>query len=384
MADLVPIQVFLSYARSDDEEFSFVDPLVNKLKAIVKAKSGRALNVFVDRNEIGWGETWRERLRESVLGATVFMPLLTATYLERPACREEFLTFHSNAEVLGVTELLLPIMVFDSPLFGPESPDEIAQIAESLQYKSIEDALLAGFNSPEWLTRMSELAGSLITALMRAEASLASQAFATGGEPSTSEVSQDQSSNGQGLESTQDDANLGGAGIAEYMVAIEESITEMTSAANEFTPALDQFNSATGSVGSFPDNPKPKDVQLWAMRLATAVKEPAAELETCGRQLYSATKGLDESIIGIRQVASGIEDEALRASLEGGLNGLLGKLGDLDEVEISMNETIAVMKPAELISVPLRKALAPARRGLTAVRDTVQMISSWRSSDDEA
>src|SRR5689334_16818015 len=112
MAEQVPIRAFLSYARADDEAFGMVDPLVSKLKALVKVKTGRSLDVFVDRDSIGWGENWRDRLAESVESATVFLPLLTATYLEREACREEFLAFHAKAKVLGVTELLLPVLVF--------------------------------------------------------------------------------------------------------------------------------------------------------------------------------------------------------------------------------------------------------------------------------
>jgi hypothetical protein len=103
----------------DDDGFHLVDPLRRKLQAFVKAKGGRALEIFIDRESIGWGENWRERITDSVECAPVFIPLLSANYLDSVPCRDEFLAFHARAEVLGVADLLIPILVFRSPLFGP-------------------------------------------------------------------------------------------------------------------------------------------------------------------------------------------------------------------------------------------------------------------------
>lgn len=73
------IRAFLSYSHADDAEFGIVDPLVKKLKAYVRAKSGRALDIFVDRESIGWGTDWRESISSSVESATVSSPCLAPT-----------------------------------------------------------------------------------------------------------------------------------------------------------------------------------------------------------------------------------------------------------------------------------------------------------------
>ncbi|KQV73625.1 hypothetical protein ASC61_00540 [Aeromicrobium sp. Root344] len=370
--DPTPIQLFLSYARSDDEEFGFVDPFVSKLKALVKAKSGRALDVFVDRDAIGWGENWRDRLEESVQGATVFVPLLTATYLERPACREEFLTFHTKAQVLGVTELLLPVLVFQSPLFGPDSTDDVAAIAEERQYECIEDALLDGYDSSTWLTQMSKLAEKLIEALLRAETAL--------GEASENDASlTSRRRAGSEASPNADDDDDDRAGLAEHMIEMQRAIDEMGDAANHLNPTITALGSVPGEVGDLPDDPSPKQLQTWTTRLALAFKQPALDLERDGKRMFAAAKRLDEALSGIKQVSIEIGETNEDGPLAEGLRTVISGFGDLSSVEQSMEGLLTAMKPAETFSVPLRKSLRPARRGVTSVRDTIQLVATWRS-----
>lgn len=364
-SEAAQIRAFLSYARADDREFSLVDPLVSKLKSLVKVKSGRDLEVFVDRESIGWGEDWRERLSESVQGATIFIPLLTATYLDRPACRDEFLAFHAKAEVLGVTELLLPILVFKSPLFTAENPDEIVQIAEALQYECIEEALLGGFESPMWLQCTAKLAEKLIAALAKAEASL----LEADGSVATPVESGD---------SPPPDAVDEAGGLAEYMDVMSTSIDAMNHAATGLSEAMEGLGAATEPVGDLPDVPTPKQVQTWAIRLASGFKDPSAKLEAHGRDLYAATTRLDEAMIGIRQIAEELDSPELAQPLTEGLEEIVTNFGDLSESAESLDDLLVSMKPAEVISVPLRKSLQPARRGLTAVLDALRLIESWK------
>jgi hypothetical protein len=359
------IRAFLSYAHADDDDFQLVDPLVRKLRALIKVKTGRDLEVFVDREAIGWGVNWRERLAESVEGATVFIPLLTARYLESQACRDEFLAFHSKADVLGVTDLLLPIVVFRSPLFQPDSSDEVAKIAESLQYKVIEDALIEGTESPAWLAQVRDLAESLIAALSRAESALVvpSAAPLIAGSDEAEIVEDDEA-----------------PGLAELMVAMQEAIDELNETATELTPAMTALGEAATSAGDLPSEPTPKQIQLWAIRAANAFKDPALVIEGSGAKMFVAAKRLDEALLGIKSVADLSVDPEIREPLIGGLQSVVGGFGDLSAVGGQLDGLLESMRPAELFSVPLRRSLRPARRGLTSVTDTLQLIDSWRVS----
>ncbi len=370
-AEQPPIRAFLSYSHADEAEFSVVEPLVKKLKAFVRAKSGRALDVFIDRDSIGWGLDWRESISSSVEGATVFIPLLSANYLDSASCREEFLAFHSKAETLGVTELLLPILLFNSPLFEEGTTDEVGQIAESLQYKPIEEPLLQGFSSPEWLQCTRDLAESLLEVLARAEASLlasfesTSMAIASEDDHVPTAISPEEE-----------------VGLAELMEQMEAATERMTAAAEKLTAAIEAFGAIPEKVGELSDGPSPKDVNAWTFRLASEFRKPSAALESGGRELFEATKSLDEALLKLQLLTESVNIPEFNESMDEGRRSVVASFGDLHEVAETMNELLTSMKPAEVLSVPLRKALQPARRGITAVTDSLKLIESWQEGLD--
>lgn len=365
-----PIQAFLSYSHKDEVEFSFVEPLIAKIKAFVLAKGGRELEIFVDRDSIGWGVDWRASISSSVDNATIFIPLLSANYLASDACREEFLAFHGKAEASGVTELLLPILLFRSPLFGADSTDEVAQIAEALQYKVIEDSLLAGFDSAAWLQGTMDLAESLMKALATAE-----NALAAGAETPTVHLVAVPSPT-DGAATPEADVS----GLAELMGEIESAVDRMTTAAELMSPALDQLGTVPETMGDLPEEPNAKQMTAWTLRLADAFKGPSLALEAQGRELFDATKSLDESLIKLKQLIDTVDDvPELAATLLEGHKSVIDGFGDLREVVEIMDGFLTTIKPAEMLSVPLRKALQPARRGVTAVRDSLKLIESWQS-----
>ena len=364
------IRAFLSYSHADESEFGVVGPLVSKLKAFVRAKSGRDLDVFVDRESIGWGSDWRASISESVENATVFIPLLSANYLDSDACREEFLAFHSKAEVLGVTELLLPILLFRSSLFGDGTTDDVAQIAESRQYKCIEDAVLCGFQSPEWLQCTRDLAEALLEALTQAENSLLA------GAPGTVPPDEGPHKHADGGDATHD---IEESGLAELMTGLETSIERMTAATERLGSAIEALGEVPGKAGELPEDPTPKQVNAWTLRLAHEFKGPADTLEVGGRELFDATKSLDEVLVKLKQLTNSVGDiPELSATLTEGRKDLITGFGDLHEVADGMEELLETMRPAEVLSVPVRKAMQPARRGFTSIRDSLKLIESWQ------
>lgn len=364
-----PIRAFLSYSHADDDEFDIVEPLVNKLKAFVRGKIGRSLEVFVDRESIGWGTEWRKSISSSVENATIFVPLLSANYLDSEACREEFLAFHSKAEVLGVTELLLPILIFKSSLFGPDSSDEVAQIAEARQYKCVEEPMLAGFQSPEWLQCTKDLAESLLEALAKAEASLLADIVVN---------SRDATPANPDIHSAAPATDEDEAGLAELMTAMESSIEDMTSASTALSPAMEALGKVPAEVGVLLNEPTAKQVNTWTLRLAHGFVEPSKVLEAEGRKLFEATKSLDETLFKLKKLTDNVEAPEFTESLTEGRTSLVEGFGDLGEVADTMEGLLVAMKPAEILSVPLRKSLQPARRGLTAVRDSLKVIEAWQ------
>jgi len=63
---------FLSYVRSDDaHEFGRITELRRTLEGEVRMQTGKAFHIFQDRNDIAWGEQWKERIESALRGVTL-------------------------------------------------------------------------------------------------------------------------------------------------------------------------------------------------------------------------------------------------------------------------------------------------------------------------
>lgn len=357
------VEVFLSYARQDDSSFNIMPQFKTLLERLVHAKTGRRLSIFVDQADIAWGENWKDRLVTSVEGASIFIPLLSASYLESDMCRMEFNTFHGAAKALGVTELLLPVMLFDAPeIFNASSTDPIVQFALDHQHEVIEDAILSAPGSPEWKKTMARLAMRLAAALSLAESRLASLPPSLPPDVRSADSSQVQSG---------DEDDLEAPGMTELMVDFQDDLERMTKVTETLTPAIQALGKAVTDVGDPPPNPTPRQIQTWSLSLARSLEDPAQRINRDGDALFAQVSRLDATINGLRRIADEVPE------VQEGLDEALASFGTIAEVGQQLGSLLDSMRPAETLSVPLRKALRPARLGVTRIRDSISIISSW-------
>lgn len=356
------ITVFLSYARTDDAAFDMIKPFKDLLQTFVYLKSGRKISSFLDQENILWGQIWRERLNQEIRSAAVFIPLLSTSYLDSTACRMEYNKFQSAAEAAGVPELLLPVLVVNAPLvFNENSPDDLVRSAVEHQYELIEEAVLSDRRSAEWKQTMSRLADRFTESYQAAESKLASLDNAL----ARAEIS----------ELEDDESELDEPGLTEVMESFQEHLQTMTAAVNDLNPAIESLGTAAGSVGELRDQPTPKETQIWALRAAKAFEAPSLELSDAGERLFAATKDLDGVVGRLRQIANDLADLGFDEVYRQTMSGFSG----LESVRSQMIALLDSMKPAEYMSIPIRKSLRPARRGLTRVTDSIQIIGTWPS-----
>lgn len=99
--------------------------LADAVKEEYDLLTGSELNLFVDRDALEWGETWRDRIDTSLAQTTFFIAVISPRYFSRAECRQEFITFMSQATSLGLQEYLLPILFVDVLDLSDDSPDEL-------------------------------------------------------------------------------------------------------------------------------------------------------------------------------------------------------------------------------------------------------------------
>ena len=81
---------FMSYARFDDEHNNWrLSEFHDRLSAEVQSQTGEEFNIFQDRQDIKWGQAWKERIEESIDEVTFFIPIVTPSFFNSSPCREE-------------------------------------------------------------------------------------------------------------------------------------------------------------------------------------------------------------------------------------------------------------------------------------------------------
>lgn len=154
---------FWSYAHEDDV---LDDGTILSLSHLIMEEynllSGEPLRLFVDRNDLAWGEEWRERIDSSLAETTFFIPVITPRYFTRPECRRELLEFAAKAKMLGVEELLLPILYIEMRGLSTDSADEAVALVARTQYVDWRKNRLLEPRSREYRVAVNALAQRLL------------------------------------------------------------------------------------------------------------------------------------------------------------------------------------------------------------------------------
>jgi hypothetical protein len=313
--DAPPIRCFLSYARQDDLVMDFVGPFASSLCHYAYADRGRALEIFLDREKIGWGDLAQPVIRTAVRSATVFMPVLTRRYFDRPYCREELFVFYNQATVDGVRGLLLPVVLLGHDHLTDDNPDLAVQIMVERQHRSVREAWLDGPSSPAWRRTMLALAGELVDHVEEAERSL--------------------------------------------VVGTEPTVLD----AAEVTADVERFGYDTAHV---------VEVTLQVLKeFQHIVMLGADDTSRAGALLPGALRLRDAARAYERRVS---EIDRLVRARPVRIGPGAARLRDLvDAVEQLLISTTK----AELRSVPLRRPMIAFREGLTTLRGAVNMVSAW-------
>lgn len=165
----LPYHCFISYCPEDDETFDFVVArLRHAITGMFEAHTGDPLAVFVDRDEIEWGQRTRDETSRAISNATLFVPIITMRYFKSDRC-QELIEFNAVAKEHGVTGLILPLILMGAETIQPNHPWPEVQLIDKLNYKSIESAWRDGYESPAWKRAMIDIVKGLSAALTQVQ-----------------------------------------------------------------------------------------------------------------------------------------------------------------------------------------------------------------------
>jgi len=373
------IRIFLSYAHADDESLGMIQPFKDLLSRFIQLKSGLTVKSFLDQNDIKWGELWRDRLDEEILASTVFIPILSTSYLASENCRSEFLQFRARSTILGVPQLLLPVLLVNAPdVFQPNSTDEIVQVVTNTQWEVIEDAVLSEPGSSAWKQTMMRLSERFVSAYRKAEASLAELPESpTESSPFPSDPPEQKTKEG-----TADKTNTDAPGLVELTQQLTGTNTEMTEAMDSLNNALTQLAQVGASVPSVSPSSNIKQFQAWSFTTAQRLKPVALLIGSSGERLFSAVRNFDRDIRSMHALSLSLPED-WKTSLK--FSEMFTKMEDLSESRKQLVQLIAEFTPLEQLSVPIRKAISPMKQGLVRCVDSIGILEELRDdfADDK-
>src|SRR5579859_6999222 len=161
---------FWSYAHQDDERDGHsVTRLAARIQDEFALVTGETLKIFLDRTDISWGDEWRRRISMALAETTFFIPVVTPSYLKSVECRRELLAFIGQAQSLGVTDLLMPILYVDVPELTEQSTDEVCASIAKAQCVDWRDIRLSAHDSAEYRRGVNSLALRLAEVASRHE-----------------------------------------------------------------------------------------------------------------------------------------------------------------------------------------------------------------------
>ncbi len=162
---------FLSYVRDDDaHERGRLSEVAKRLSGEVRIQTGEKFEIFQDRNDIQWGQQWKERIEDSLDGVTFLIPIITPGFFKSPACRAELERFLKREKTLKRNDLILPVYYVNCPILHDDEKrksDPLAMIIAERQYADLRELRFEPLTSPEVGKMLAKMANQIVEALER-------------------------------------------------------------------------------------------------------------------------------------------------------------------------------------------------------------------------
>ena len=174
---------FMSYAHADDRQ-KRVSRFRERLSEEVEVQTGKEFPIFQDRIDIQWGEDWKDRIKKSLNESVFLIPILTPSFFNSSACREEVELFLQREKALKRNDLILPVYFVDCDVLNDKAQlnsDGLAQEINKHQRVDWREFRLLSYEETEVNRAITRLALEIKKALQRTKVVADSPNAATAG-----------------------------------------------------------------------------------------------------------------------------------------------------------------------------------------------------------
>jgi hypothetical protein len=133
---------------------------------MVASAIGGDFEIFQDSEGIAWGQHWQTRLDEALKEALFLIPILTPSYFNSPACRNELEAFLNLERRSGRQDRILPLYFVDAPVFDDvETIDPLAATLRERQYRKWQSLRILPLSSVRVQRELDSLATEMAGAI---------------------------------------------------------------------------------------------------------------------------------------------------------------------------------------------------------------------------
>lgn len=163
---------FWSYVHADDSaDGGRIARLARDIAAEFEMQTGETIELFLDRDELQWGDNWRDEIDNALASVAFFVPVLTPRYFRSVECRRELQFFARRAIELGVRDLVLPLLYVDIAALNHATPtDDMIPLIRGFQWEDWRELRFADPTTESYRRGVSRLAARLVAANQEAEA----------------------------------------------------------------------------------------------------------------------------------------------------------------------------------------------------------------------
>lgn len=348
---------FWSYVHKDDDvEMGRVSALAKDIANNYEAIRAEEIELFLDSDGLHWGDDWRAEINESLGNVAFFVPVLTPRYFRSPECRRELQFFLDRTAVLGISQLVMPILYIDVPeLVNEESEDPLVRAVIARQWRDWRSLRFEERASGAYRAAVHELATEIATRALEAEsadvAAAAAAAVASGTLRSEEEP----------------------PGLIDRVVALEEVMPRWGETLSEISTEIANIGklveSSTKELRTAPGKGFAARLVV-ARRLAADLEEPVSNIESLARGWLGDLDAIDSGIrvlIELSRDSSEADRETTKTflnsilSLSGAANGGLGKT-------MGMVDSLGTIAEQSRDLRPLMRRLQSALTSMTEAR----------------
>jgi hypothetical protein len=359
------LEGFFSYVHADDEaEGERISRLARDVSAQFEMLTGEALNLFLDKDAIEWGEKWREKIDSSLASVAFFIPVLTPRYFMRAECRRELQFFVRRATHLGIKDLVLPLHYVNVPALTEErSDDDLIQLMRAFQWQDWRELRFADVVTETYRRGVAALAARLVQANRHVESTMISSPPPA---PAVDEVADNS------------------PGLLDRMAAAEENLPKLVETVESVNKVIEAIGELAQAAGEEIQQREKQGGGFSARvvvfrKLSRLMAEHAESVWSLGSQFASQLHEVDAGIRIIIEMAPAevpgnqevkqavcVFFDAVREMSAAANSGLT-----------SMQFLIDTIAPIEKMSRDLRPVLRRLRQGLTAMVEAREVINEW-------